>query len=401
MPRHFASWGSTYAVPARLAACYALLGMSLGCLGDLTGPGGGGRNSDPRACPTEVQNNAEWSSNGLTFHVSEPPGCPYVLKPTWPNSIQYAATLTMPKTSKLDGAYDPQPNVMADAWSTYHILAFIGNAWEWFAPHPSDPARLRVQVSFTGWPSNYTHPNDPTITRDSLRVEVSDLKYGYPRRPSAYKILPGRIDGVAQSVTGPSSAHASASRVWRAIPNWDTTAYKFRWLVNGQEIAGATGAQLTHAFPAGGTYQLANVARRADWSADTVTTTVKVAPTTPMVHTAAVSASGFAYLAWNAAPGADSYRVYRQLHTQGSWHLWRTVTALSFEDIPTQVSRHHGSSLPPSGTPWVKYKVIAVHSGLESIAEYTNYFILSSNEPQPESTDPPVDMRLARPDGRN
>lgn len=368
----------------------AMVGILIGC-GDITAPGGGGANHETRSCQQNY-NSSAWSANGILLSVASPP-CPYIVRTSgsiFGREITYTALVKVPKANIDNYPFDIG-FVDAYAWSTYVTFGFIGEAHQFLFADPNNSSLLKGEPTFTGYPQEYPHPSDPTITRDSLRLEIGGVKQGYPQRAWAVKILPGRIDGVPQSVSGPTNVKAANGATWQAVPSWDTTAYAFGWQIDGQAVSGAQGARLTHAFSAGGTRQIRNITIRADRTADTVAKTVNVAPPMPQVQTVNRSANGYAYLAWSASAGADSYRFYRRLDTQTSWDLWRTLGTLSFEDYPTEVVSYYGTSQPSTGTKWVGYKVVAVYNGYESDAWSTHYFLLDPSGPEaPYLWTPPV-----------
>lgn len=240
---------------------------------DVTDPGKGGQVTDPRRCISD--RTSRWADNGLSMNVSAPP-CPFTVRDAF-TSIDYIALITAPATKitfSANGSVNSYINAEVLDW--YSASRIAGAFFVYFQQHPNDPGIYRAEPRMNGRPANYTVPGNSAQMLDSLHADAEFMAVGGFSK--AWKILPGNITNVSQNVLGPAHVLTGSSGSWQSQPHWDTTAYFYRWLLDGQEVAGASGATYSAIFGTQGTYRLSNIAIRADNTSDTVTRTVNVGP---------------------------------------------------------------------------------------------------------------------------
>ncbi|HEY4217325.1 MAG TPA: PKD domain-containing protein [Gemmatimonadaceae bacterium] len=207
--------------------------------------------------------------------------------------------------------------VDAEAMDDYSASTISSAPFVTFMKEAGDTMTYFASPMLSGYPGNYKAPDDPTRMVDSLNVAAGAMNGG--GFSEAWKILPGAITNVSQSVTGPAYVVTGSSATWRSIPDWDTTGYTYRWLLDGTTIASAQGAQYQNIFGTSGTYSLSNVATRADNSSDTVTRTVTVGPALDVSIDGPTLIQPGATCSWNAviSNGTSPYAYEWQSQGQG------------------------------------------------------------------------------------
>lgn len=241
----------------------------VGC--DATNPDGISVNHETRPCPPGGANSA-WTSNSLQLNVTKPP-CPFIIKSTQ-SEVTYGAVIEAP-ANKIGFSYPGGPVL---SYITAYVLK-LSTATEItsshfipFVPLPGYPSIYRALVDMSGFPGWYLESADPTMMLDSLHVEAGSMASG--GFPSAWKRMPGRINAGAQDIIGPNAIATGQLGTWRSYTQWDTTAYTYRWIVDGQEVVGAVGNTYSRTLSAGA-HTIANVTIRADDSRDTASVNVK------------------------------------------------------------------------------------------------------------------------------
>lgn len=131
-------------------------------------------------------------------------------------------------------------------------------------------------VSGQSWSSS-------VIEQDSLHVSYYTWQmhpggHGFPPQPiaEAFVRTPVVISNAPGTITGYNLVAANASNMWRVVPDWDTTGYRFRWFVDGVQQMSDTGATLTRAFSSVGTHTIRNDQLTSDAAALTSTLVVDV-----------------------------------------------------------------------------------------------------------------------------
>lgn len=231
---------------------------------------GGGLYHETQQCT--VYWSDRWEDNGLALTSAQPP-CPFTVRGTY-STLTYAAKIEAPSSRIVQQYLGGGTASYIDAFvmTTHPLSQLVGRTFQHFELNPADTTQYVVEVSMDAQPGLSPQADDLTSMRDSLVAIAYHMYWG--GISEAYKILPGRFDPNAQTMIGPSGAATGNPTVWRSFPSWDTSAYEFRWILDGQEVAGATGAQFTRSLSTG-THQLSNVMIRADATSDTVTRTVK------------------------------------------------------------------------------------------------------------------------------
>ena len=242
-----------------------------GCPGDVTTATGGGRNTDPRRCDHNAT--PAWSGDGLDMTVSKPP-CPFVIRDKLFSSLTYAAQITAPSSQITFDNGGVRSYVNAYALNYFDASTIASSAFNYFQVSPNDQTIYVSQVSMSGSPGTYLDPSDPTQTKmlDSLDAMAQFMAGN--GIAEGWKILPGNIDPNAQQLLGPRGVATGQSATWRSYPSWDTTAYSYKWVVDGQLISSAADAQYATSL-ATGLHTLSNVTIRADNSRDSITMNVK------------------------------------------------------------------------------------------------------------------------------
>jgi hypothetical protein len=189
--------------------------------------------------------------------------------------VNFVAIINVP-TSKIgyDAFGNPNSYVNVDLLSWYSASRFAGANFVYFQQNPNNSNSFRAEPHFGAYPGQFRNfPDNPSQMLDSLHVDAIGLLFGNAR---AWKILPGDIDPQAQTIVGVGGVVYGSPQTWRSKPQWDTTGYTYRWLLNGEPIANATGATYTSSLGTAGSYSLSNVTIRTDNTADTVTLGVTV-----------------------------------------------------------------------------------------------------------------------------
>lgn len=314
-----------------------------GCpMSDSEDPGGSGVNHESRPC--SYAGTSAWNNNLLQMEVSQPP-CPFVVKAA-SDIVTYAARVTAPSTKVNSGG-----SSYVDAWvlKARDASTIASDTFNPYQQSPNDPTIYFADVSATGTPGLYPEPDTTTKLRDSL----SAFSYYMASNGIAegWKIIPGRIDATAQSVIGPAGVVSGGTGSWHSYPQWDTTAYRYKWVVDGVLQTG-TGAWLSKSFTTG-THTVANVTIRADNTRDSIVKTVKsfvvtisgpssVRPFATCEWTGSASGGTSPYsFAWTAAgaSGSGSYFDYTNGSPSGS-SFTVGLTATDASGTPVPVSRN-------------------------------------------------------------
>jgi hypothetical protein len=105
--------------------------------------------------------------------------------------------------------------------------------------------------------------------------------------------------------------------------------------------------------------------------------TFGISPDRPIVSASIVG--GKPRLTWSPPVGAATYRIYRQLNSQGSPMLWSTTSSTTYTDNATNVTGAPMGGPPGSGT-WVRYHVTSVSAaGIES-SYYTAWWFSTTGK---------------------
>ncbi|HET7631928.1 MAG TPA: hypothetical protein VFK16_06420 [Gemmatimonadaceae bacterium] len=202
--------------------------------------------------------------------VTAPP-CPLVIAyaTDW---VTYAGSETAPSNVIEFNAYgDPETYSDAEVVKEADWSSIASEPFVYFVRSPSDSSLYLAQFSMTGTPGLYPDPDTLTKMYDSLDTQVASANT--LGTPHAWKLLPGRISSVSQDLLGSTGVNEGASATWRSYPDWDTTAYKYKWFVDGSEVSDA--ATYTTSFGSAGTHTIANVAIRGDNTSDSVVMSIK------------------------------------------------------------------------------------------------------------------------------
>jgi hypothetical protein len=334
-----------------------LASVILGCVGDVTSPGGGGVSTDPRECRTN--RTTGWDNNSLSLNVTSPP-CPFVIRDAQFSQLNYAAIITVP-TSKIeyDSFGDPNSYVNAAAYNWYSATRLSGALanFVFFQQDPSNSNSFRAEPHFSAFPGSARNfPDHPEQMLDSLHVDAVALLFG---NASAWKILPGEIDANAQSIVGTGDIVYGSAQTWRSRPSWDTTGYTYRWLLNGQPIANANGATYTSSLGSPGNYSLSNITTRADNTADTVTLAVTVHLSTGISGPNAIVENSNGH--WDAVvsggSGSYSYQWYADGNPVGSGASIDLALAPAgmMHQLELYVTDSNGANGSTAYSVWVEY----------------------------------------------
>lgn len=301
-----------------IAAWLAAASWTVSACNDVTSPGGGGVYTDPRSCRSYWSSG--WTNNNLQLNVNSPP-CPFTVADgyTW---VTFAAVITAPRDKIVFGPYGVDSYVGAWALNWYGP-GQIGYAWPvYFQQDPGNQNMFRAQPQFSGTPGaqHLRNPANSAQIMDSLHVEAYTMNGG--GNPHAWKILPGNVTNVVPNLLGPTSAVAGLSSSWRIQPHWDTTAYTYRWLLNGTEIANARGAVYTQAFSSAGTYNLSGVSIRSDNTADTVNRAVTVSLLVGVTGISTIKTAGNYSWSAGATGGNGSYTYTWEKRVDSGSYYW-------------------------------------------------------------------------------
>lgn len=246
-----------------------LVVVGTACPADTTSPGKGGRNDEPNPCGNGKNNG--WTNNQLTLEMSKPP-CPFEIK-TAGATVTFAGRITAPSTKitylSPGGAVSSYVTAFVMKRSDASQIAFDG--FNTFQQSPSDPNIFFSEISMDGNPGYYVEASNPTKMLDSLHAQAQFMASGYAE---SWKFLAGNINANAPIIIGGNAIATGQIGTWRSYPEWDTTAYNYKWLVDGQEVAGAIGAAYSTSFTTG-THSVSNVTIRADNTRDSLTVFVK------------------------------------------------------------------------------------------------------------------------------
>lgn len=280
-----------------------LLGVlaALNCGGDVTTPGGGGQQNDPRRCYSGF--NTPWSNNGLNLDVTSPP-CPFTVN-SRSSQLTYAGKVTAPRQKITFDGTTVRSYVNVYAMNYYDASTIASANFVPFVQSPSDASVYRAEVNMSGVPGTFLAPGSSSQMLDSLHVDAQFMVAS--GIASAWKVLPGNVTSAPPIVLGPTNVAAGTGNTWRSQPDWDTTAYTFRWLVNGQEVPGATQATFATTLYPAGTYQVTNVATRTDGTGDAVTKTVSAVITASINGYHDVTEWVLAHFDASASGGGDPY----------------------------------------------------------------------------------------------
>lgn len=240
-----------------------------------TEPLGGGYRNFPIGCPRS--STYSWDHNSLDIMVSKPP-CPVPIQSAY-NYVDYMGQVTAP-ASKIEFQYSDGPplsyiDVDLDNYDGFADHGPIGQSYFNYMQQDAGNANsYYTTISFSAPPGLYPIYGDNTRFLDSLAAEA--LWFSYAGTSKAGQLMPGTITTGRQNLLGETNVVAGGTALMRSQPEWDTSGYTFKWLADGNEVAGATGAQYLSSFANAGTHQLANVTIRADNTADTVSTSVTV-----------------------------------------------------------------------------------------------------------------------------
>ncbi len=307
----------------RSAALFVAATGLVSCLGDVTDPGGGGMNTDPRRCTTNWTRS--WSDNQLAINVTQPP-CPFTVRDEW-TFIDYVALITAPRAKIMFDVYGrPESYINAEAMDWYTASRIASASFVYFQQDPGDQNMFRAEPRMSGRPGTYKVPGNPAQMLDSLHADAVFMAVG--GFSQGWKILPGNITSVSQTVLGSDNVPAGAVGTWRSQPHWDTTAYTYRWLVDGTEIAGALGARHDRAFESAGTYRLTNVTIRTDETRDTVTRTITVTLNGAISGPTQIPSEG--QYAWTVTGSGSSTGVYS--------YVWERVAGGNSQIVSTSSS---------------------------------------------------------------
>ena len=250
----------------------ALAPILIVCGGDVTTPGGGGENQDPRQCATRF--NSAWTNRSLQVTVDQPP-CPFTVSANYFDQVDYVAMVRAPRSSITFDPYGrPESYVSGTVWDLYNLSTIANAPFVYFTRDPNDTSIYRSEVRTSGYPGAPQHrnPQNPTQLLDSLALDV----WFMTGLPKAGKILPGNLTDLPQTVLGTDALVAGTYSTWRSKPDWDTTGYTYRWLIDGQPVPYVKSATLAKTFSTAGTFELANITIRADNTADTVRRMIQV-----------------------------------------------------------------------------------------------------------------------------
>ncbi|HET8769446.1 MAG TPA: hypothetical protein VFM71_00550 [Gemmatimonadaceae bacterium] len=134
---------------------------------------------------------------------------------------------------------------------------------------PADVNKVLVQLDISAQPGNYVPGATYLQLRDSAHFDINSA-WG----PAAgWLILNGAASTSRGSMYGPSTLLAGQYNNWRAVTEWDTTAYRYRWIVDGTEVPASNYAQIRRRFSTVGAHTLKVLAERADLTVDTIVKT--------------------------------------------------------------------------------------------------------------------------------
>lgn len=259
--------------------------------------------------------------------MTKPP-CPFTIKSSFAG-VTYAADISAP-SSKLTYNYDSSvvlSYVNAYVMKRSNASEIASSTFNSFEKSIDDAGTYFSHPNTYGFPGNYPE-SDPTKMLDSLHVDAAFMVSG-GAFVHAWRIYPGNIDANAQLVIGPTTIATGHSGTWRSYPSWDTTAYSYKWIVDGQEIPGSAYAMYHRSFTAG-THVISNVTIRADETRDTVSVTVKsynvaisgptsVRPLSTCSWSGSASAGTAPYaFEWSAPGGGGSSQWFNYTNSAGS-----------------------------------------------------------------------------------
>jgi hypothetical protein len=305
------------------------------CTDDVTSPEMGGRNNEPRRCASGA--NARWNDNHLNVEVTKP-GCPYTFRQV-SSAVTFAGRVTAP-SSKIYfsfGTVSSYVNFEVHDWFTGYYLG--SDPFNYYSQSPGDPTVYVAEVSYSATPGSKLDPQDGSRVLDSLHLRSEFMSFN--GAAEAWKILPGRIDPTAPAILGASGVESGVANTWRIYPEWDTTAYRYRWLIDGSEVPSANGAQLSTTL-SNGTHTITGILIRADGTEEAVPKTVKafsVSISGPDLIQPSVECSWFgdAYggagpyqFEWNApGSGPTSGQYFNYWNSGSSFQMTLAVTDAS------------------------------------------------------------------------
>lgn len=293
----------------RVTRAAVLVALILAC-GDPTSPGGGGVNTESHTCGWDKTSG--WDNNSLTINVTSP-DCPFTIQSinSW---LDVAAIVTTP-TDNIN--YDTFGGVLSyvniDLMSAYTSSRFGGATYVYFHQDPNNSSSFRAEPQFSATPGYYPSIDSASKMLDSLQATAIFLRYS---NAIGWKILPGRITSGGHTMLGPGGFVWGTPVSWRAKPDWDTTAYRYKWLLDGQQIANATHATYAGSLGTAGTHALSSVAIRSDNSADTVTFSVAVGIAAAISGPSTVVENNSGH--WVASADGGSPAYHYQWYADGS-----------------------------------------------------------------------------------
>lgn len=258
-----------------IAAVLVLFAATACVGGDTNNPGCGGQKCEQPTTGHDCHKGetSEWDMNSLTVNFSKP-NCPFTIDMLQSN-LEFAAQADAPSSSisfNVYGQANSSLTVQAiNALSGYGVVAGAGP--QYFLQSAGDPNTYYVQVDLSGTPGTYPDANGHSMY-DSVNATANAMAYGGDSR--AWHMFPGepRDTVFHGQILGPTSIATGLNTSWRSYPEWDTTGYYYKWVVDGQTVSGATAARYSQSLT-DGTHTVSAVAIRTDNTRDSTTITVK------------------------------------------------------------------------------------------------------------------------------
>ncbi|HVA56515.1 MAG TPA: hypothetical protein VNF92_01380 [Gemmatimonadaceae bacterium] len=324
--------------------------LGTGCPnGQQTTCGGGGNNNDGcghNECKPTV--NSAWTDSRLGLQVITPP-CPYTVG-SKSAGIGYGGDDT---TRHGNLTWDSQANFyVLDTVTDNTIIQQTGVQFTAFA---FDTSLYGAHFFMTGYPGTYTVPGNDTLTVDELESTADNMYYG--GSPLAWEIIHGHINNSSQALIGANAAVEGAPTMWRSEPAWDTTAYAFKWILDGTQVA--TTDEYTASLSTG-LHTLSNVTIRTDNSRDSVVlavkaydaaingpTTVRPFATCTWYGSASNGSSPYSYDWTSPVSSSDQYFTYENGSNDGeAFYLTLDVTDAAGYEIPLTETIHVSTNAP-------------------------------------------------------
>ncbi|MBI2795159.1 MAG: hypothetical protein HYX65_00455 [Gemmatimonadetes bacterium] len=172
------------------------------------------------------------------------------------------------------GSYNEQGNLLGTVklfnrtgLAIYDYYTFPNGFQSYWQIGPSGAFIELIGVFHAG-----SDPDAVMQTEDRAAVSLRVYTATGPDSATYSGSMPGAVDSVSYAiVVGPTSVPVGSLAQWAAAAALDTFSYSYQWRLDGQALAGATGATYNSSFSTPGSRTLSVINTRTDQTADTAT----------------------------------------------------------------------------------------------------------------------------------